>query len=97
MGDSQQSHGPPGTTTKSSPQQSTSPKDNSNSKKHPIDFSTVDPRAPLLKIISLQQKKPSDRPHPSIPKGAAGGPGDFQCVLHMSPSVVGWVIGKGGT
>ena len=40
---------------------------------------------PLLKVVSRNNRI-----------AAPGQPSRYECVMHMAPSVVGWVIGKGG-
>jgi len=44
------------------------------------------PSEPLLKLVSSSHRVQS----------TSGGPPRSECVMHMAPTVVGWVIGKGG-
>ena len=48
--------------------------------------SSYKPPEPLLKLVSNTHRVQS----------TSGGPSRSECVMHMAPSVVGWVIGKGG-
>ncbi len=48
--------------------------------------SAYKPSEPLLKLVSNIHRVQS----------TSGGPPRSECVMHMAPSVVGWVIGKGG-
>jgi hypothetical protein len=52
----------------------------------------------LLKVVSYMHNKPAAQPAAtgnSRPRGASTA-GRSECVMHMAPLIVGWVIGKGG-
>lgn len=65
---------------------------------NPINTSSGAPQEPLLRVVS---RTPSNTASASTRGGAsnaASAPGSSrgECVMQMSPLVVGWVIGKGG-
>jgi hypothetical protein len=52
----------------------------------------------LLKVVSYTHNKPATQPTAAGNARLRGtsAPGKSECVLHMVPMIVGWVIGKGG-
>ncbi len=59
---------------------------------------TITQHEPLLRVVSRTLSNVGTSARGSAPNAAAPlAPARAECVMHISPAVVGWVIGKGGS